>query len=95
MEENMDVDVKSYYVNMTLNELCLNDSEFTVTLTFGKRLSDGKCGLVTTNETKKITPGETVQFFPPDGTSSLSNAENYCYVANLSTDGIVVHVYSE
>ena len=94
MVENVDVDdVKSYYVNVTLNELCSNDSEYDVTVTFGKQLSDGrgKCDFFATNETRKIMPGETIMFFPPDGSPSLSNAEDYCYVANLSTDGNVVN----
>ena len=92
----MDVDdVKSYYINVhvTLNELCLNDSNFTVTVKFGKRLSVDKCDFFATNETKNITPGESVQFSPPDGTPSLSNPEDYCYVVNMSADGVVV--YSE
>ena len=93
VEEKMDVDdVKSYYIIITLNKLCLNDSEFTVTVTFGKRLSNGKCDLFSTNETKRITPGEFVKFYPPDDTSSLSDAEDYCNVTHLSAEGIVVYV---
>ena len=93
MERN--IDVKSYYIIMTLNELCLDDSEFTVTVTFGKQLSNGRCDLFTTNETRNIRPGKSILFSPPDGTSSMSDAEDYCYVIHLSADGIVVHVYSE
>ena len=90
MVERMDtVDVKSYCINVTLNELCLNDSEFAVTVAFGEQFSNGECDLFSTNETKKITPGESIFFSPPDGTSSLS--KDYCYVANLSADGIFVH----
>ena len=87
-------DIKSYHINVTLNELCLDDSKFNVTVTFGKRLSNGKCDLFSTNETKKITSGESILFSPPDGTSSLSNdVKDYCYVANLSADGLFI--YSE
>ena len=95
VEENMDGDdVKSIIV--TLNKLCLDDSEFTVTVTFGKWFSDDKCNLFAKYETKNIMPGESVKFSPPDSTSSISDAdpEDYCYVIHLSADGIV-HVYSE
>ena len=98
VEENIHVDVndvKSYYIIVTLNELCLHDSEFNVTVIFGKWLSNDKCILFPRNETGKIRPGESLLFSPPDGTSLLSNDKDYCYVTYLSADGIVVHVYSE
>ena len=79
-------------ITVTLNEFCVNDSEFTVMVTFERRLSNGKCGLFSTNETENITPGESMVFSPSDGTSSMSDTD-YCYVAKLSADDIIV--YSE
>ena len=86
MENNTDVnDVKSYYIIVTLNKLCLNDSEFTVTVTFGKKLFN-ECDIFAKNETK-IRPGESIQFFLPDDAPPLSDDADYCYEANLSANG--------
>ena len=95
MVERMDtVDVKLYHINVTLNKLCINDSEFTVTVTFGQ-LFNGKCDFFSTNETKNITPGESVMFFPPESTPPMSDVKDYCYIANLSAKGIAtVSIFS-
>ena len=76
------------FVNVTLNEFCQSDQEYTVLVSFGVFDNDGVCQ-VEYNESMNIVPGERVTF--PLDTERIPLAPGQEYCANVilnSTTGL-------